>query len=514
MGTWLRQLSIKRRLYGFGAMCLGAVLLSAAALLGTGQRLESSASGVFDSKDLVADLLPPPMYLVELRLVVSRTLEGALNPEAGAKEVERLEAEYAARAKHWQEHPIEGLSPQALNQQAQAAQAFLAAARETVKLAQGQGPEAARERLSALDALFATHRAGVDSVVKQANDLAAANIARFDRTVGQAKRLAWAGSALLLVAVALLSAGIARSILEPLQAASLAIERVAEGDLTHSVADGSQDELGKLARQIDAMVQSLTRLVRDVRLNAEALASASTQIAQGNQDLSSRTEQQASALQQTAATMSQLGTTVKENASFALQADQLSTDASAVAQQGGAVVGEVVQTMQGISDASKRISDIISVIDGIAFQTNILALNAAVEAARAGEQGRGFAVVASEVRSLAQRSADAAREIKGLITTSVERVEQGSSQVEKAGQTMKDIVSAITRVSQIVGEISSASQEQSAGVGQVGQAIEQMDHNTQQNAALVEESAAAAESLRQQAEEMVSAVAAFRLAAG
>ncbi len=514
MQRFLRAITIKARLYGFGGMCLAAVLLSAAALLGTGQHLERSALGVFDTKDLVADLLPPPLYLVELRLVVSRTLEGTLSPEAGEREVSRLKAEYAQRVKHWRDHAVQGLGEQDMSPLIERANAFLDAAGAAVSVARSQGMEAAHERLPALDQQFARHRASVDALVQKANAQAGANIHAFERTVNGARWLAWAGSAVLLVAVTLLSIAMARSILRPLHAAAAAIERVAKGDLTHTVADGSTDELGKLAQQIDVMVHSLTRLVHDVRVNAEALASASTQIAQGNQDLSSRTEQQASALQQTAATMSQLGSTVRNNADYALQADRLSSEASKVAQQGGSAVGDVVTTMQGISEASKRISDIISVIDGIAFQTNILALNAAVEAARAGEQGRGFAVVAGEVRSLAQRSADAAREIKGLITASVERVEQGSSQVEKAGQTMKDIVSAITRVSQIVGEISAASQEQSTGVGQVGQAIEQMDHNTQQNAALVEESAAAAESLRQQAQEMVAAVAAFRLAVG
>jgi methyl-accepting chemotaxis protein len=241
------------------------------------------------------------------------------------------------------------------------------------------------------------------------------------------------------------------------------------------------------------------------------VATASAQIAQGNQDLSSRTEEQASALQQTAATMEQLGTTVRSNADSAKQANQLALGASAVAAQGGDVVGKVVTTMQGINDSSRKIGDIIGVIDGIAFQTNILALNAAVEAARAGEQGRGFAVVASEVRSLAQRSAEAAKEIKALIGRSVEQVEQGTALVDQAGKTMGEIVGSIQRVSDIVAEITAASAEQSDGVQQVGDAVSQMDQATQQNAALVEESAAAAESLKGQAQQLVQAVAVFKL---
>jgi methyl-accepting chemotaxis protein len=241
------------------------------------------------------------------------------------------------------------------------------------------------------------------------------------------------------------------------------------------------------------------------------VATASAQIASGNSDLSGRTEEQASALEQTAASMEQLGSTVRQNADNARQANQLALNASTVAVQGGDVVAQVVGTMKGINDSSRKIADIIGVIDGIAFQTNILALNAAVEAARAGEQGRGFAVVASEVRSLAQRSAEAAKEIKGLITASVERVAQGTQQADLAGETMTEVVGAIRRVTDIMGEISAASSEQSTGVAQVGEAITQMDQATQQNAALVEESAAAADSLQRQAQELVQAVAVFRL---
>ena len=299
---------------------------------------------------------------------------------------------------------------------------------------------------------------------------------------------------------------------EPGEAASLA-RSVAAGDLGVPIRLRAGDATSMMA-QLKTMQESLSKVVADVRQNADSVATASGQIAQGNLDLSSRTEEQASALEETAASMEELGSTVSQNADNAKQANQLALGASSLASRGGEVVGEVVSTMKGINESSRRIADIIGVIDGIAFQTNILALNAAVEAARAGEQGRGFAVVASEVRSLAQRSAGAAKEIKELIGASVERVERGSSLVDQAGATMGEIVAAVRRVADIIGEISAATTEQSAGVAQVGEAVSQMDQATQQNAALVEESAAAAESLKQQARQLVQTVAVFRLVGG
>jgi methyl-accepting chemotaxis protein len=296
---------------------------------------------------------------------------------------------------------------------------------------------------------------------------------------------------------------------EPGQAASVA-RKVAAGDLSTAVRVRSGDDTSLMA-QLKLMQESLVRVVAEVRQNAEGVATASAEIAQGNGDLSARTEQQASSLEETAASMQQLSGTVRQNADSARKGNQLALNASEVASKGGSVVGEVVATMRGIHDASQRIADIIGVIDGIAFQTNILALNAAVEAARAGEQGRGFAVVAAEVRSLAQRSAEAAKEIKALISDNVQRVEQGTSLADHAGSTMNEVVTAIRLVTDIMGEISEASSQQSAGVSQVGQAITQMDRATQQNAALVEQSAAAAESLRAQAQQLVQSVAVFKL---
>jgi methyl-accepting chemotaxis protein len=318
----------------------------------------------------------------------------------------------------------------------------------------------------------------------------------------------------LLGLTLVLGATLTRSLFRQLGAepgdAAEAVNAVARGDLTARIPVRMGDTHSLMAA-LAGMRDSLVGVVTEVRSNSEAVATASAQIAQGNQDLSNRTEQQASALQETAATMEELSSTVRNNTDSARQANQLAQSASAVAEQGGAVVSKVVVTMRDINESSRKIGDIISVIDGIAFQTNILALNAAVEAARAGEQGRGFAVVASEVRNLAQRSAEAAKEIKSLIVSSVERVDQGTALVDQAGKTMDEIVGSIQRVTGIVAEISAASVEQNTGVQQVGNAVNQMDAATQQNAALVEESAAAAESLKTQAQHLVKAVAVFKL---
>lgn len=317
--------------------------------------------------------------------------------------------------------------------------------------------------------------------------------------------------ALVAAAIILVWFGIRRTLIVPLNRLIGSIKHIANGDLARSIDVSGTNEMGQLAASLKHMQGELVRTVGNVRQGANAIYSGASEISAGNNDLSSRTEQQAASLEETAASMEQLTATVKQNAENARQASHLALSASETAQRGGKVVANVVQTMHEIAGSSQKIADITSVIDGIAFQTNILALNAAVEAARAGEQGRGFAVVAGEVRNLAQRSAQAAKEIKGLIEDSVNRVDIGSTLVESAGETMGDIVSAVTRVTDIMGEIASASDEQSRGIDQVGQAVSEMDRVTQQNAALVEESASAAAALEEQASMLTQAVSVFRI---
>lgn len=330
-------------------------------------------------------------------------------------------------------------------------------------------------------------------------------------TVFMITSVAVAAGVILAVVIGMM---LIRAIVGPINEAVNVANAVASGDLTSRIDVTSNNETGRLMQALRLMNDNLVDLVGKVRSGTDSIYTASCEIASGNLDLSQRTEEQASSLEETASSMEELTSTVRQNADNARQANQLASGASEVAVRGGAVVGQVVQTMSAINDSSKKIVDIISVIDGIAFQTNILALNAAVEAARAGEQGRGFAVVATEVRTLAQRSAAAAKEIKELIGDSVSKVEDGTRLVDEAGATMNEIVNSVKRVTDIMAEISAASQEQSSGIEQVNQAVTQMDEVTQQNAALVEEAAAAAESMQEQAHALSQAVAVFKLSGG
>ncbi len=381
---------------------------------------------------------------------------------------------------------------------------------------EGKADESRTFLTAQLRPVLATYKDAIGALATRQNELMKEAEVSSEAAYSGARTTMIGLGVLALALAAGIGTFIARSLLqelggEPNVAADIA-RAVAQGDFTRTAAVKPGDTTSLMA-SLGTMQGNLAQVVATVRQGSESVATASAEIAQGNNDLSARTEQQASALEETAASMEQLSATVKQNADSARQANQLAMSASSVAVQGGVVVNQVVDTMKGINEASRRIADIISVIDGIAFQTNILALNAAVEAARAGEQGRGFAVVASEVRSLAGRSAEAAKEIKTLIDTSVQRVSHGTALVDQAGSTMTEVVDSIKRVTDIMGEISAASNEQSQGVAQVGEAVTQMDQTTQQNAALVEEMAAAASSLRGQAQDLVQSVAFFQLGA-
>ena len=389
---------------------------------------------------------------------------------------------------------------------------YLASAARVVDAA-GSDAARARAEMPALQTAFSELEdrmaALSDSIEKNGQKVIAdaqAGVTRTHAMVGVSLAI---GAALIVIA----ALALARHMTRPMAHAVDVAADMARGDLTTTIRLHGNDETLQLLHSMQRMQTDFSRIVAEVKANAHSMATASREIAVGNLDFSNRTEQQASSLQQTAATMEQMSSTVRTNADNARQADQLAVGASSVALKGGEVMGQVVATISGINDSSKKIADIIGVIDGIAFQTNILALNAAVEAARAGEQGRGFAVVAGEVRALAQRSAEAAREVRTLVQESVERVAEGTVLVDEAGKTMQEIVGAIRRVTEIVAEISTATSEQSTGISQVGEAVSHMDQATQQNAALIEQSAAATESLSKQANALVESVAAFKVAA-
>jgi methyl-accepting chemotaxis protein len=365
----------------------------------------------------------------------------------------------------------------------------------------GPAKDAARGAEAELDALTKV-------LAQQARESEAARNA----TAGTA-RLLFIGAVLLSIALVVpLTLANMASICRPIETAQSFAERIATGDLTHALHDDGCDETARLLQALVRMQESLRGIVAQVRESADSIQTASIEVASGNQNLSQRTEQAASNLQQTASSMEEITGTLRQSSDSATQANALASSASAVAERGGAAVAEVVQTMDDIAASSQRIAEITGTIDSIAFQTNILALNAAVEAARAGEQGRGFAVVASEVRALAQRSAEAAREIKALIGASVERVDTGAALVRNAGATMTDIVAGVQRVSQVIGEITLAANQQNQGIGEINTAVAQLDRMTQENAALVEQAAAAAEALKGQAQRLTEAVAGFRLA--
>lgn len=513
-----RRIGLRAALTMFTIVALSASVLVGAISMWGARQANQAAVQTFVAKDVTADILPPPLYLVEMRLVLSQGVEGTLSPEKTKSEFVRLKGEYQDRVKYWQDNPPYGLQARLLGVQHTEGLRFIDAADQVVTtLNADTDPTVIRSLLATAHSAYQAHRAGVDATVQESTKFADASTAAFDSTSKIVTSAQWGVLALAGLGLAGFGWWIRKTIWaavggEPEAVAAMA-RSIARGDLSNDVPMSPGDH-SSIVAAMEQMRRALTAIVAQVRNSSDAIADGSGEIFRGNNDLSARTEQQAASLEQTAASMEQLGVTVKQTAGNSSQANRLALEASRVAIEGGEVVSKVVDTMRGIDASSKKIAEIIGVIDAIAFQTNILALNAAVEAARAGEQGRGFAVVASEVRSLAGRSADAAKQIKGLIATSVERVGHGSVLVEQAGATMSEVVESIRRVTDIVAEITLASAEQSVGVSQVGEAVTRMDQATRQNATLVERSATAATGLNDQARQLVRAVAVFELSGG
>jgi methyl-accepting chemotaxis protein len=504
--------SLRARIAALALAGISASLLMLALSLHSYAGLDRNAEHAFVAKDVVADILPPPMYLIELRLTLSAMVEGTLGPQQGKETLERLVREYQDRVKHWQANPPHGLERQLLGAQHERALKLIAAAQaEVLAPLLGGDAEAARGALKRVHELYESHRAGVDETVRSGTAMAEASMQSFAATRARGFWTMPLLAALLFLMLCLGSVWVLRSVMRPLRQATTLAQQVAAGDLSDRPAPLGGDELARMQCELHAMVGQLRQALSHAHAGSATMAVATGEIAQGNMDLSNRTEQQASRLQQAAQTMQQMQQRAEQSAGTTREADTLAERACAVAERGGAAVDQTVSTMNGIQQASVRIGDIIGVIDGIAFQTNILALNAAVEAARAGEQGRGFAVVAGEVRTLAQRSAAAAREIKTLIQDSVSQVESGGRVVGEARRTMDEVVGQVRQVSQLIREADAAIRAQSQSVGELCQVLNELDQSTQQNAALVEQTAAAAESLRQQAQRVDQALGVFRL---
>jgi methyl-accepting chemotaxis protein-1 (serine sensor receptor) len=512
----LKNLSIKARLVAtMGFMAIMLVVGGVMGIVGV-QNANNALKEVYSVQLASATAINGSVVpLLQARSVLDRV---ALQPDAAnaAAKIKHAEGFHEKAALAWKAYlalPASAEEKKLSDDVAVKREAYLreGALPLVAALRGGQRDEVERLMLDKIPLLFGVFDRSTQALMKVQSETAAALFESSQRTYEVFRMVAIGGVVLGLIGVAVFAYFLVRAIMQPLREALAHFDAIASGDLTTRVEVKSNNEMGALMKGLQKMQDSLIGTVRAVRESSGSIATASTQIAAGNQDLSSRTEEQASSLEETASSMEELTSTVQHNADNARQANQLSATASNVAAKGGAVVSKVVDTMAAINESSKKIVDIITVIDGIAFQTNILALNAAVEAARAGEQGRGFAVVASEVRNLAQRSASAAKEIKALIDNSVAKVDTGTVLVEQAGATISEVVESVRRVANIVEEIAAAGQEQSTGIEQVNQAIGQMDQVTQQNAALVEEAAAASEALNEQARHLAHVVSVFKL---
>jgi len=514
--SFIANLKIGPRLgVAFGSLLALLVIVAAASLTGIGT-VHAGLKTVYEDRTVcLGQLAEIHQLMLRNRILVMEMLDHPTADGMAQRNTE-LQENIAKITKTWEAYASSYMT----TDEKSLADAFISARKLYVKeglltirdaLLAGKHQEAQDAYNNQLPGLAKAAEDGINKLVQLQIDVAAQEYAKANDTKTQVFATTLALTALALCLGSALAWIISRSITRPVAQAVHVAEKVAAGDLSSRIQATGSDEMSQLLRALQSMTDGLVGIVSQVRNSSDSIATGSSEIAMGNADLSQRTEEQASNLQQTAASMEQMNVTIKQNADTARTANQLATSASQVAAKGGEVVSQVVATMEDITASSRKISEIISVIDGIAFQTNILALNAAVESARAGEHGRGFAVVAGEVRNLAQRSAEAAKEIKSLISQSVDKVEAGSRYVGEAGLTMDDIVNQVRRVADLIGEIGAATSEQTQGIDQISNAVNQLDQVTQQNAALVEESAAAAESLKHQAASLAHVVSVFKL---
>ncbi|MYN44831.1 HAMP domain-containing protein [Pseudoduganella sp. FT93W] len=513
---WMRNLTVGQRITLLITTFVAGFLLFGVTARSTLKELEVNGpvyNRIVQGKDLLADVLPPPEFIVESYLTATELRTAGDDERAAlAQQLQRQQKDFIERKQYWVSQKLDAeLADLVLHQSSEPAEAFFRVALgEFVPALQHDDGAGAERAFQQMKKAYQSHRAAVEKIVQRANARASADETDALQVSVARERVLWLAFLITLAVSISIGVAVSRGITGPLGAAVRITREVANGDLTRVIETRSRDETGQLLQAMGEMSDGLKQTVAKIHLAAETIERGVEEIASGNQDLSDRTENQASALEETAASLEELTAAVRKNADSARQADAFAGSASEIAERGGDEVSRVVDMMKAITQSSARIVEIISVIDSIAFQTNILALNAAVEAARAGEQGRGFAVVATEVRSLAQRSASAAKEIKLLIDDSVDKIKAGSNAVDAAGATMKAIVDSVHQVSAVIADISAAGNEQSQGIEQVSQAIMEMDQVTQQNAALVEEAAAAAASLRDQAVLLIESVDVFK----
>ncbi len=512
MKQFLDRFSVGARQAVLSALSALTVLTCAAIGIGVAEQLTRVSEVALDAKDVVADVLPPPMYLIEMRLVLSQAMEGSLDADVALQEVTRLEGEYRARAQYWQTHVPATLRADLLERQQASAQAFIAQSKRLLEQFSSGDTGSAHIGLAQAEALYGKHRADVDVTVRSSNALAEASMADFIATKERAKQILIAILIAGVAGVSLLGVLISRSIVRPLRRAVEVAESVASGDLTVVVAAGGRDESARVLHSLGAMCQRLSDMVSEVRHSSLRVAAASAQINAGNTDLCARTDAHRSELVDTNTSLKAVIALVENNAQAANDAASLVDIVSAAAARGEGAMHRMTETMDGIAGSSSRVADIVGVIESIAFQTNLLALNAAVEAARAGEQGRGFAVVAAEVRQLATRSSQAAREIRTLVAASATQVRDGHQLARETDLAIRDMVAQVERMSTLVKGIWETTFAQSSGINLLGETVESLSRSAESSVALIEQTRGATASLEQDARQLARLVGRFRLA--